>query len=171
MRSLHQLRAAGRGARRSRRASISTAKSRPESTRRRLTALYRRPWRLGLSTACGRISLFLPGLLKLKWLIDTGFFGKDPLRSRRVRATGSIPAAIRFRAAPLLELSKRGWRRYYRRHVVPLALRAGQSVRQGEERLRASVRRTSASGGTSPVGLTKSPRTMPLTQRFSSIPV
>jgi predicted dehydrogenase len=62
--------------------------------------------------------LFLPGLLKLRTLVDAGFFGR--------LAAG--PAAV-------LELSQEGRRRHYSRHAVPLALRAGQSVWRRGERL------------------------------------
>jgi predicted dehydrogenase len=39
-------------------------------------ALYRETWEAGLKNGVVQDKLFLPGLLKLKYLIDTGFFGR-----------------------------------------------------------------------------------------------
>ena len=73
--------------------------------------------------------LFLPGLRKLKMMIDSGFFGRILVGARRVRLLGvrGRPAAG---AAPLLELPRRGRRRHHPRHALPLALRARQHLRQ-----------------------------------------
>ena len=73
--------------------------------------------------------LFLPGLRKLKMLIDSGLLRPHPGGARRVRLLGvrGRPAAG---PAPLLELSRRGRRRHDPRHALPLALRARQHLRQ-----------------------------------------
>jgi predicted dehydrogenase len=77
--------------------------------------------------------LFLPGLRKLKMVIDSGFLAASA-REGRVRLLGvrGRPAAD---PAPELELQEGRGRRHHPRHALPLALRAGQPVRRGRGRL------------------------------------
>jgi predicted dehydrogenase len=71
--------------------------------------------------------LWLPGLLKLKMLIDSGFFGTHPRRPRRVRLLG-VRRRLAAGAASVVELQEGRRRRDHRRHAVPLALRDRQPV-------------------------------------------
>ena len=56
---------------------------------------------------------------------------------------------------PSWNYRKRRRRRHHPRHGVPLALRAGQPVRRGASRCRASAPRTSRSAGTKPASPTR----------------
>ncbi len=73
--------------------------------------------------------LWLPGLLKLKYLIDTGLLRPHPLGPRRVRLLGvrRLPPAL---PAAELELPQGRGRQHHHRHVLPLALRDRQPVRR-----------------------------------------
>ena len=77
--------------------------------------------------------LFLPGLLKLKLLIDSGFFGRILVGARRVRLLG-VRGRLAAGAAAVLELQEGRGRRHHSRHGLPLALRARQPVRRCRER-------------------------------------
>ena len=57
-----------------------------------------------------------------------------PVGARRVRLLG-VRRRLAAGAAPVVELPQGRRRRHHRRHALPLALRARQSVRRGEERL------------------------------------
>ena len=74
--------------------------------------------------------LYLPGLVKLKRLIDSGFFGPHPVGPRRVRLLG-VRGRPGAGPAAELELPGRGRRRHRARHVPALELRAGEPVRAG----------------------------------------
>ena len=50
--------------------------------------LHRLAQAAGVQHGVVQDKLWLPGMLKLKTLRDTGFFGRDPLRARRVRLLG-----------------------------------------------------------------------------------
>ena len=74
--------------------------------------------------------LFLPGLLKLKLLIDAGLLRPHPVGARRVRLLGVRGRPGSRRSARRGTIASRGRRRHHPRHALPLALRARQPVRQ-----------------------------------------
>ena len=96
-----------------------------------------------------------------------GLLRPHPLGARRVRLLG-VRGRLAAGAAAVVELPQGGRRRHHRRHAVPLALRARQPVRRGEERDRASAPRTSRSAGTRAASRTPRPPTTPRTRRSSS---
>ena len=75
--------------------------------------------------------LWLPGMLKLKTLRDTGFFG-EILSVRGEFGYWVFEGDTVSGPAALLELPQRRWRRRHHRHALPLALRARQPVRRSE---------------------------------------
>ena len=97
--------------------------------------LYRLARAAGVKHGVVQDKLWLPGLRKLKYLVDTGFFGEilsvrggvRLLGFRRLRA--ALPAAF-------VELPQGGWRRHHDRHVLPLALRDRQYFRRDRLALR-----------------------------------
>ena len=120
---------------RSRRASTSTRRSRrPRTwpTRSRWRGPPRRP-----ESADGVVmdKLFLPGLLKLKRLIDGGFFGRI-LSVRGEFGYWVFEGDWQTSAAALVELPSRGRWRDHARHVPALELRPRVPVRPGSQRLR-----------------------------------
>ena len=90
-----------------------------------------------------------------------------PLGARRVRLLG-VRGRLAAGAAAVVELPEGGRRRHHPRHALPLALRARQPVRRGEERDAASARRTSRSAGTRTASPTTPTSTTPPTRRSSS---
>ena len=104
--------------------------------------------RPGVKNGVVQDKLWLPGLLKLKMLIDARLLRPDPLRARRVRLLG-LRGRHDARPAALVELPQGGRRRHHHRHALPLALRARQPLRRGAAASPASARRTSPSAGTS----------------------
>ena len=72
--------------------------------------------------------LYLPGLMKLKRLVDSGFFGRI-LSVRGEFGYWVFEGDCLPGPAPELELPLRGRRRDGPRHVLPLELRAGEPVR------------------------------------------
>ena len=96
-----------------------------------------------------------------------GLLRPHPVGARRVRLLG-VRGRLAAGAAAVVELPQGGRRRHHRRHAVPLALRARQPVRRGEERDRASAPRTSRSAGTRAASRTTRPPTTPRTRRSSS---
>ena len=111
--------------------------------------------------------LFLPGLLKLRRLLDAGFFGRVLSRARRVRLLGlrGRPAA---RPAAELELPRGGRRRDRHRHVLPLELRPGEPVRQGRGGHRQGRHPHPAARATRRARRTRPPPTTPRTPSSSS---
>ena len=93
--------------------------------------------------------LFLPGIRKLKRLVDAGFFGRI-LSVRGEFGYWVFEGDWRpARAASVVELPHRGRRRDHRRHVLPLALRARSHLRRGDGRAVHRARRTFRSAWTS----------------------
>ena len=97
-------------------------------------AIVRKAKAAGIKHGVVQDKLFLPGLRKLKLLIDFGLLRPHPVGARRVRLLGvrGRPAAD---PAAVLELPRRGRRRHHPRHALPLALRARQHLRQRQVRL------------------------------------
>ena len=89
----------------------------------------------GVKNGVVQDKLFLPGLLKLAELIETGFFGRI-LSVRGEFGYWVFPGPVPPAAAALVELPGGGRRRDPHRHVLPLALRARQPVRAREVGLR-----------------------------------
>ena len=110
------------------------------------------------STASCRTSCSCPACANSRRLIDSGFFGRILTRARRIRLLGvrGRPAAG---AAPVVELPQRGRRRHHPRHVLPLALRARQHLRQREVGRPVSAPPTSPSASTRAASATRSPPT------------
>ena len=77
--------------------------------------------------------LFLPGLKKIAFLRDSGFFGRM-LSVRGEFGYWVFEGRLAGSAAAVVELPQRGRRRHHPRHGLPLALRARQSLRRGRER-------------------------------------
>ena len=95
---------------------------------------YKLAQKAGVKNGVVQDKIFLPGLLKLKMLRDSGFFG------RMVAVRGEFGYWVfegdcAAGAAAVLELSRRGRRRHHPRYGLPLALRARQHLRAGEERV------------------------------------
>ena len=156
-----------RARRRSPRASTSTARSRsPTASTPRSSCTAARE-AAGVKHGVVQDKLWLPGMLKLKTLRDLGFFGRHPLRARRVRLLG-VRRRHGARPAALLELPQGGRRRHHHRHAVPLALRARQPVRHGEGRLLPGRDAHPASAGTKPASRTTARPTIPPTPPSSS---
>ena len=92
-------------------------------------ALYREAQAAGLKNGVVQDKLWLPGLLKLKHLIDRGFFG----RILSVRGEFGYWVFDGFRSAlpaAELELPQGRRRRDHDRHVLPLAVRDRQPLRR-----------------------------------------
>ena len=119
-----------RSARPSRRARISTARSRPPTSFDDALELYRLAKHAGVKHGVVQDKLWLPGLLKLKTL-RTSASSASLSRARRVRLLG-FRRRHRAGAAPVLELPQRRRRRHHHRHALPLALCARQSLRRSE---------------------------------------
>ena len=92
------------------------------------------PRQAGVKNGVVQDKLWLPGLLKLKLLRDTGFFGRILSRPRRVRLLG-LRGRYDARPAPVVELPQGRRRRHHPRHALPLPLRARQSLRRRAGRL------------------------------------
>ena len=88
------------------------------------------PTRPGVKHGVVQDKLFLPGLRKLKRLIDGGFFGRI-LSVRGEFGYWVFEGDWQPAQRPSLELPGRGRRRHRARHVPALALRAGAAVRAG----------------------------------------
>ena len=86
--------------------------------------------------------LWLPGLLKLKTLRDTGFFGQI-LSVRGEFGYWVFEGDTMPCPAPVVELPQGRRRRHHPRHALPLPLRARQSLRRRSRPSPASARRTS----------------------------
>ena len=84
----------------------------------------------GTITGVVHDKLYLPGLVKLKRLVDAGFFGRI-LSVRGEFGYWVFEGDVHPRAAAELELPRRGRRRDGARHVLPLELRAGEPLRPG----------------------------------------
>ena len=110
---------------------LREADRRPISTRR--SRCSGSPTARGVKHGTVQDKLFLPGLKKLAFLRDSGFFGRITLGARRIRLLG-VRGRLAGGAAAVVELPQRGRRRHHPRHGLPLALRARQSVRRGRER-------------------------------------
>ena len=150
-----------------RRQSTSTARSRPPPPRRRRWPCYHEATAAGVKNGVVQDKLWLPGLLKLKLLIDTGFFGE--ILSVRGEFgywvfDGDLPAL----PAPVLELPQGGRRRHHHRHALPLALRDRQPLRRGRRRCPAWAPPTSRSAGTNRASPTPAPPTTRPTPPSSS---
>ena len=78
--------------------------------------------------------------------------------ARRVRLLG-VRGRLAARAAAVVELPRRGRRRHDPRYGLPLALRARQPVRRGEERLLHRRQAHSRRAGTRTASATRRPRT------------
>ena len=117
------------GARRSPPASISTARSRSPTDLATALELARLANAAGVKNGVVQDKLFLPGLLKMKRLIDGGFFGRI-LSVRGEFGYWVFEGDWQPAQRPSLELPRRGRRRHHRGYAVPLALCARQSVRQ-----------------------------------------
>ena len=102
-----------------------------DDARRGARPVPARAKRAGVKHGVVQDKLWLPGLLKLKMLIDTRLLRPHPVGARRVRLLG-VRRRLAAGAAPVVELPQGGRRRHHRRHAVPLALRARQPVRRGE---------------------------------------
>ena len=96
----------------------------------------RSPGPPGIKHGVVQDKLYLPGLHKLKRLIDGGLLRPHPVGARRVRLLG-LRGRLAARPAAELELPRRGRRRHRRGHVPALELRAGEPVRPGRVGLRA----------------------------------
>ena len=109
--------------------------------------MYRLAQQAGLKNGVVQDKLWLPGLLKLKTLRDSGFFGR--ILSVRGEFGYWVFEGDTVRVpAPLVELSQGRRRRHHPRHALPLPLRARQSLRQRPGRLLPRGRRTLTSAGT-----------------------
>ncbi len=78
--------------------------------------------------------LFLPGLKKLAFLRDSGFFGRM-LSVRGEFGYWVFEGDWQQAQRPSWNYRRARWRRHHPRYGLPLALRAGQSVRRGREHL------------------------------------
>ncbi len=156
-----------RSGRRSRRASTSTPRSPPPPTSTARWSWPGSPTRAGIKHGVVQDKLFLPGLLKLKRLIDGGFFGRI-LSVRGEFGYWVFEGDWQDGPAPVLELPRRGRRRHRRRHVPALGVRAARAVRPGDSPSRPSPPRTSRSAGTSRTSRTTPPPTTPPTASSSS---
>ena len=74
--------------------------------------------------------LFLPGSAEAQAARRQRLLRPDPVDPRRVRLLG-LRGRLAARPAAGLELQARGGRRHRRRHVLPLAVRAGRDLRPG----------------------------------------
>ena len=98
-------------------------------TWRRRSASCARPRPPASSNGVVQDKLFLPGLRKLKLLIDSGFFGRI-FAVKGEFGYWVFEGDLAAGPAPVVELSRRGRRRHHPRHALPLALRARQHFRQ-----------------------------------------
>ena len=130
-----QLRAEAAAARRSPPASTSIARSRSRRTLSDALALASAAKKAGVKNGVVQDKLWLPGPAQAaSTLIDCGLFRAHSLGARRVRLLG-VRGRLAAGAAPVVELPQGGGRRHHPRYALPLALRARQSLRRGEERL------------------------------------
>ena len=140
-------RAPRRSARRSRPARPSTPRSPPPSRFEEALELARLADEAGIKNGVVHDKLYLPGLQKLKRLIDSGLLRPHPERARRVRLLG-LRGRLAARPAAELELPRRGRRRHHRRHVPALELRAREPLRPRRVGVRAGRHRRSPSAST-----------------------
>ncbi len=89
----------------------------------------------GITAGVVHDKLYLPGLVKLRRLVDEGFFGRI-LSIRGEFGYWVFEGDAPGRPAPLLELPQGRRRRHDHRHVLPLELRARGHHRQGQVRQR-----------------------------------
>ena len=92
------------------------------------TEIYQLAKAKGIKHGVVQDKLFLPGLLKLKMLRDSGFFGKI-LSVRGEFGYWVFEGRSSTQPAAIVELSKRRRWRHHSRHDLPLALCARQFVR------------------------------------------
>ena len=119
--------------RRSRRASTSTPRSRPPRRRGR-AGRWPRPRPPGRRQARRRAGQALPARPAQAAAPDRRrLLRPDPVGARRVRLLG-LRGRLAGRAAPVVELPRRGRRRHRPRHVPALGVRAGEPVRPGRPR-------------------------------------
>ncbi len=111
--------------------SIARSRSRPISTRR--SRSRGSPTPSGVKHGVVQDKLFLPGLQKLAFLSDSGFFGRI-LSVRGEFGYWVFEGDWQPAQRPSWNYRKRGRRRHHPRHALPLALRARQSVRRGRKR-------------------------------------
>jgi len=90
--------------------------------------LLRLAHRRGVKHGIVQDKLFLPGIRKLRRLVDEGFFG------RILSVRGEFGYWVFEGATPVVELQEGGGRRDHSRHVRPLALPARPHVRGGQGR-------------------------------------
>ena len=113
----------------------STPRSRPPRPSTRRSSSPRLARAAGIKNGVVHDKLYLPGLQKLKRLIDSGFFGRI-LSVRGEFGYWVFEGDWQPAQRPELELPGRGRRRHRRRHVPALELRAGEPVRPGRVGLR-----------------------------------
>ena len=121
----------------------------------------------GVKTGVVHDKLYLPGPAEAQAPHRLRLLRPHPLGARRVRLLG-VRGRLAARAAPQLELPRRGRRRHHRRHVPALELRAREPVRRGQVRLRAGRRSTSPTAGTRRASTTPPPPRTPPTASSSS---
>ncbi len=98
-------------------------------------ALARAARDAGVKVGVVQDKLFLPGLLKLRRLVEDGFFGRI-LAARGEFGYWVYPGPDPKPQRPSWNYRSRGRRRHHQRHVPALALRAGQRLRAGALGLR-----------------------------------
>jgi predicted dehydrogenase len=91
-------------------------------------ALAREARAAGVKNGVVQDKLWLPGLRKLKYLIDTGFFGRI-LSVRGEFGYWVFDGVHQPTQRPSWKLPRRGRRRHHGRYVLPLALRDRQPLR------------------------------------------
>jgi hypothetical protein len=106
-------------ARRSPRASTSTPKSRSRPTVADALDLIGRAEAAGVKHGVVQDKLWLPGLLKLRMLIDSGFFGPESFGARRVRLLG-VRGRLAAAQRPSWNYQQGGRRRHHRRHCCAI---------------------------------------------------
>ena len=93
-------------------------------------ALARAARDAGVKVGVVQDKLFLPGLLKLRRLVESGFFGRI-IAARGEFGYWVYPGPDPKPQRPSWNYRTRGRRRDHQRHVPPLALRARQRLRAG----------------------------------------
>ena len=121
----------------------------------------------GITAGVVHDKLYLPGLVKLRRLVDEGFFGRI-LSLRGEFGYWVFEGDFQPAQRPSLELPRRGRRRHHHRHVLPLELRARGHPRPGPQRHGARRHPHPAPAGTSRASRTRPPPTTPRTASSSS---